>query len=186
MKCNGATSDQNSVPGNSRINSAVTHRIMSPVGRGMSEDSSPSPTTPPKLKKMPGTSTLEEAAASSRAKCLKATSAKITDYFSHSVELSATSNTNHLTNGDVVVSSKQHDFQYPVCDILNGDIKPMILDNVLVSGIEDQFEQAEEGSDIIYASPEELEEDSCSRDSSSFGKILHRDKDSSQFVYLFN
>ena len=181
MKCNGATSDPNSVPVNSRINSAVTQRIMSPVGRGMSEDSSPSPTTPPKLKKTPGTSTLEAAAASSRAKCLKATSAKITDYFSQSVELSAISNTNHLTNGEV--NSKQHDFQYPVCDILNGDIKPMILDNVLVSGIEDKFDQPEEGSDIIYATQEELEEDSCSRDSSSFGKLLHQDKDPLRFIY---
>ena len=182
MKCNGATSDQSSVPVNSRINSAVTQRIMSPVGRGISEDSSPSPTTPPKLKKTPGTSTLEAAAASSRAKCLKATSAKITDYFSQSVDLSAISNTNHLTNGDVVFQTKQHDFQYPVCDILNGDIKPMILDNVLVSGIDDKFDQVEEGSDIIYATQEELEEDSCSRDSSSFGKILHSDKDPSRIV----
>ena len=60
----------------------------------------------------------------------------------------------------------------------------MILDNVLVSGIEDKFDQIEEGSDIIYATQEELEEDSCSRDSSSFGKKHHRDKDPSRISYL--
>ena len=85
-------------------------------------------------------------------------------YFSQSV--SGMSNKNRLTNGD---------FHYPVCDILNGDIKPMILENVLVSEMDDKFDQEDEGSDIIYATPEELEEDSCSRDSSSFGMIILKD-----------
>ena len=196
---NGATTEIKTVSGNSRNNSAVTHRLLSPVGRGMSDDSSPSPTTPPKLKKTPGTSTLEAAAATSRAKSVKNASAKITDYFSQSVELSAISNTTHLTNGRSPVRNKQHEFAYPVYEIgldnntvdsisinqkpnfhgdklilFNGDIKPMILETVLVSGKDDKLDQDEVGSDIIYATQEELEEDGCSRDSSHFGKMLEK------------
>ena len=160
------------MPINSRIKSAVTPRIMSPVGRGMSEDSSPSPTTPPKLKKMPGSSTVEAAAATSRAKSLKNSSSKITDFFSQSAELSAISNLNKLTNGNVVDRSKRQEFHYPVGDISSGDKQTMVMDNVIVSGINGQLEQDDAESDIIYATAEELEEDSCSRDSSSFGRII--------------
>ena len=115
---------------------------------------------------------------------LKATSAKITDYFSQSVEMSEMSHTNHFTNGDVLIRTAQHDFHYPVCDISNGDIKPMILENVLVSEMDDKFDQEDEGSDIIYATPEELEEDSCSRDSSSFGMIILKHNKFSHILYF--
>ena len=142
---------------------------MSPVGRGMSEDSSPSPTTPPKLKKMPDTSTLDADASSSRVRNLKAASAKITDYFSHSTEMSALSNTDQFTNRDLLVQSKKHEFNYSVSNILNGDIKPILHDKVLPPSMESNLDEDAE-SDIIYATQEELEEDSCSRDSSSFGK----------------
>ena len=163
----------NIVPSNSLIERAVTQpRIMSPVGRGMSEDASPSPTTPPKLKKTPGSSTLEAAAAaSSRTKMLRNNSTKITDYFSHTVELSGMNNISHAaTNGDIAVFGRQHELQqHPTRDILNGDMKPMILDKVLVSGIRDKFDEEDAESDIIYATQEELDDDSSSRDSSSFG-----------------
>ena len=97
----------------------------------MSEDSSPSPTTPPKLKKMPDTSsTLDADATSSRVRNLKAASAKITDYFSQSTEMSALSNTDQFTNGDLLVQSKKHEYAYSVSNILNGDMKPILFDKV--------------------------------------------------------
>ena len=158
---------------NTRTNRAVNQRIMSPVGRGMSEDSSPSPTTPPKLKKMPDTSsTLDADATSSRVRNLKAASAKITDYFSQSTEMSALSNTDQFTNGDLLVQSKKHEYAYSVSKILNGDMKPMLYDKVLPPSVDSNLDEDAE-SDIIYATQEELEEDSCSRDSSSFGKIFY-------------
>ncbi len=58
--------------------------------------------------------------------------------------------------------------------LFNGDIKTMILETVLVSGKDDKLDQDDVGSDIIYATQEELEEDGCSRDSSNFGKIFHK------------
>ena len=158
---------------NTRTNRAVNQRIMSPVGRGMSEDSSPSPTTPPKLKKMPDTSSTIDAAdaTSSRVRNLKAASAKITDYFSQSTEMSALSNTDQFTNGDLLVQSKKHEYAYSVSNILNGDMKPMLYDKVLPPSMDSNLDEDAE-SDIIYATQEELEEDSCSRDSSSFGKFF--------------
>ena len=168
---NGVTSDTTKVSVNSRINRAVNQRIMSPVRRGMSEDSSPSPTTPPKLKKMPDTSTLDAAATTSRTKNLKAASAKITDYFSQTTEMSAMSNTDQFSNGDLLVHRKKHEFPYSVSNILNGDIKPLLHDKVLSPSMDTNLDEDAE-SDIIYATPEELEEDGCSRDSSSFGNIF--------------
>lgn len=198
-KANGATTEIKKVSGNSHNNSAVTQRLMSPVGRGMSDDSSPSPTTPPKLKKTPETSTLEAAAATSRAKSVRNASVKITDYFSPSAELSATINATHLTNGNGGVRRKRDEFAYPVYEngldnntvdstlikqkptfhgnnliLFNGDIKPMILETVLGSARDDKLDQDDVESDIIYATQEELEEDGCSRDSSHFGKIIHK------------
>ena len=178
----------------SRKSGAVTERLMSPIGRGMSEDTSPSPTTPPKLKKTPGTSTLEAAAATSKAKSIKNVAARITDYFSPSGELAAIDDNTHLTNG---VAHNQHpEHEYRVYETglgtttfdssvdkrrpnflrenflsSNSDIKPMILDPVLVSGGEDNIDQDDVGSEIIYATPEELEEDGCSSDGSNLGII---------------
>ena len=151
----------------------------------MSEDTSPSPTTPPKLKKTPGTSTLEAAAATSKAKSIKTVAAKITDYFSPSGELAEIDGNTHLTNG---VAHNQHpENEYRIYETgldkrrpnfprenlfsSNGDIKQMILDPVLVSGGEDNIDQDDVGSEIIYATPEELEEDGCSTDGSNLGII---------------
>ena len=181
----------NIVPSNSLIERAVTQpRIMSPVGRGMSEDASPSPTTPPKLKKTPGSSTLEAAAAaSSRTKMLRNNSTKITDYFSQTVELSGINTISHAAaNGDVAVLGRQHELQqHPTHGILNGDMKPMILDKVLVSGIRDKFDEEDAESDIIYATQEELDDDSSSRDSSSFGNYnMSRNTLDDEIVYFSN
>ena len=189
---NEATTETQKVSGNSRNNSAVTQRLMSPVGRGMSDDTSPSPTTPPKLKKTPGTSTLEAAAAISRAKSVR----KITDYFSQSVvQLSTISNKTHLTNGvdhgnnssyevyengidnnpvdSVSIKQRLNFHKKDNLILFDGNIKPMSLEDVLISAKDDNLLQDDVASDIIYATPEELEEDGCSRDSSNFGNISY-------------
>ena len=61
---------------------AVKDRLTSPIGRGMPEDTSPSPTTPPKLKKMPETSLVPATNAKTlQANSPKSVAAKKTDYF---------------------------------------------------------------------------------------------------------